>query len=144
MPGWAYQCCQTCSMIDFCQCFCVTNMCFIVFRFPLNMTDVETGQGTSKAGLRGGMADNRSSLLCHFFRLWDSSPFLFPGVGIISLDFPCCNSRLISKLMMMSVGVCHISHCISHHVAHEDVDATGECWWGAIHGRCYVLPDSGP
>ena len=44
--------------------FCIV-LSFIFISLPAS------GQGTSRAGLKGGMSDHRSKLLEHFFRLWD-------------------------------------------------------------------------
>ena len=59
--------------------FCViVTLCFLTF-YMLPMMPMCVCQGTSKAGKKGGMSDQRTALLTHFFRLWDASPQLPPA-----------------------------------------------------------------
>ena len=57
-------------------------------------------QGCSRAGLRRGLSDSRSSLLLHFFRLWDSDPSL-----ILACNFNFIWAAFSDKLLQTVTAI---------------------------------------
>ena len=65
-------------------------------------------QGCSRAGKRKGLDDGRTSLLTHFFRLWDSAPWLFL---VCSMYMWASMSNCVNNCQVYLMTYDIIKHC---------------------------------